>query len=417
RYRITLPIRDARGHLCGFGARELGGGQPKYLNSPETEVFSKGKVLFLFDRALQPARQAGEIVVVEGYFDALAAHQAGYHNVVASLGTALTEDQLRLLQRSARRIVVALDPDPAGQNAIRQTIQRLHAVQRRMRPRREDAQRTESRTARISVVALPDGLDPDELLRRDLEEWRRVIAAAKPAFEFCLDAVLQVADETERLRQVTEEFIPLVASLDDPLERGHWVDVAAHRLSLPEASVLGAVERARRSASASNRAEAGAADTGGELLVPADQTRFRYILSMLWRHPRLLPRVTPLLSSLEPSDSRLRAFWQFTLTQRNQKTTEDLLALLPREHDLLTPAYAEALLRETSELAAADDPAVLAAIQHAAQLLRREMIQREMTKLQRLLEVTEDHVERTLLLEQLAQLTQERSRMDYNRGR
>jgi DNA primase len=115
RNRIMIPIRDENGRMAGFGARIVDPNDvPKFLNSPETPIFTKGRLLYGLDRARKPIRMADQAVIVEGYLDVIALHQAGYENVVSPMGTALTEDQLRLLKRSTRRIVLALDPDVAG---------------------------------------------------------------------------------------------------------------------------------------------------------------------------------------------------------------------------------------------------------------------------------------------------------------
>ena len=114
-----IPIRDENGRMTGFGARILDPNDfPKFMNSPETPLFSKSRLLYGLDRARKPIRAANQAVIVEGYLDVIAVHQAGYENVVSPMGTALTEEQLRLLKRFSPRIVLALDPDAAGQKAV-----------------------------------------------------------------------------------------------------------------------------------------------------------------------------------------------------------------------------------------------------------------------------------------------------------
>ncbi len=115
RHRIMIPIRDENGRMAGFGARIVDPNDvPKFLNSPETAIFTKGRLLYGLDRARKPIRTADQAVIVEGYLDVIALHQAGYENVVSPMGTALTEEQLRLLKRFTRKIVLALDPDTRG---------------------------------------------------------------------------------------------------------------------------------------------------------------------------------------------------------------------------------------------------------------------------------------------------------------
>jgi DNA primase len=176
RHRIMIPIRDEQGRMAGFGARIVDPDDiPKFLNSPETPIFSKGRLLYGLDRARKPIRAADQAVIVEGYLDVIALHQAGYENVISPMGTALTEDQLRLLKRSTRRIVLALDPDTAGQKAV---LRGLNAARSAMDHEGElgfDARGLLKNEARLQadlrVASMPDGLDPDELVARDKDEW------------------------------------------------------------------------------------------------------------------------------------------------------------------------------------------------------------------------------------------------------
>ena len=172
RNRIMFPIRDENGRMAGFGARVFDPNDvPKFLNSPETPVFTKGRLLYGLDRARKPIRAADQVVIVEGYLDVIALHQAGFENVVSPMGTALTEEQLRLLKRFTRRIVLALDPDSAGQKAV---LRGLDAARNAMDREGElgfDARgllRSEARLqADLRVASMPDGLDPDEIVQRD----------------------------------------------------------------------------------------------------------------------------------------------------------------------------------------------------------------------------------------------------------
>ena len=118
RGRLMIPINDAKGQVIGFGSRSLDGSEPKYMNSPQTPIFDKGRLLFGLDRARNTIRNEKVSVLVEGYMDVIGTHQAGFQNVVAGMGTSLTEDQFKSLKRLAPRIVLALDPDAAGNRAV-----------------------------------------------------------------------------------------------------------------------------------------------------------------------------------------------------------------------------------------------------------------------------------------------------------
>ncbi len=179
RHRIMFPIRDENGRMAGFGARIVDPEDvPKFLNSPETPVFTKGHILYGLDRARKPIRAADQVVIVEGYLDVIALHQAGFENVVSPMGTALTEEQLRLLKRFTRRIVLALDPDSAGQKAVLRGLEAARSAMDREGVHGFDARgllRNEARLqADLRVASMPDGLDPDEVAARDPSEWKRL---------------------------------------------------------------------------------------------------------------------------------------------------------------------------------------------------------------------------------------------------
>jgi len=170
RDRLMIPIRDVKGHVIGFGARTLDPeGVPKYLNSPQTAFFDKSHTLFGLDMARRAIRDEDRAVIVEGYMDVMQAHQAGFSNVVAQMGTALTEAQLRQLQRYTKRLVLALDPDAAGINA---TLRGVEVAQETLEQEWEPVFDPrglvgyEGRLgAEIRVLRLPRGQDPDDLIR------------------------------------------------------------------------------------------------------------------------------------------------------------------------------------------------------------------------------------------------------------
>jgi DNA primase len=159
RGRLMIPIKDARGRVIGFGGRIIGEGEPKYLNSPETPLFDKGRTLYNLDRAAVASRKAGRVIVVEGYMDVIALAQAGFHEAVAPLGTALTEHQLERLWRMTNTPVLALDGDAAGQKAA---IRAAHRSLPLLQPGRS-----------LAFAILPTGMDPDDL----------IAASGKEAFE------------------------------------------------------------------------------------------------------------------------------------------------------------------------------------------------------------------------------------------
>jgi DNA primase len=149
RDRVMFPIHDGQGQVIGFGGRVLGRGEPKYLNSPETPLFHKGRHLYNLHRARASMRSSGQVIVLEGYMDVISAYQAGVQNVVAVLGTALTEDHVRLLRRNVQEIVMTFDGDKAGQQAALRS-----------------AEVVKNADVKARVATLPDGLDPDDFLKK-----------------------------------------------------------------------------------------------------------------------------------------------------------------------------------------------------------------------------------------------------------
>ena len=258
RNRIMIPIRDAEGRMAGFGARILDPNDiPKFLNSPETVIFTKGHLLYGLERARKPIRAADRAVIVEGYLDVIALHQAGYENVVSPMGTALTEEQLRLLKRFSRRIVLALDPDAAGQKAVLRGLDAARASLDRETDLRFDAHgllRHEARLqADLRVASLPDGLDPDEVVARDPQQWAVLIDAAKPVLEHVMETLLagQDVNDPKIKAAIAGQMLPLIDDLGTPVEQDSYRQMLARRLRVDERALIGTLaggtRRVRRS--------------------------------------------------------------------------------------------------------------------------------------------------------------------------
>ncbi len=246
RNRILIPIRDENGKMAGFGARMVDpNDMPKFLNSPETPIFSKGRILYGLDRARKPIRAADQAVIVEGYLDVIALHQAGYENVVSPMGTALTEDQLRLLKRTTRRIVLALDPDAAGQKAVLRGLDAVRSAMDRQGELGFDARgllRNEARLqADLRVASIPDDLDPDEIVARDKEEWQRLIENAKPIVTHVMESLAagQNLHDAKVKNEIAAQVLPLIEDLPSPLERDTYRQALARMLRVDERSFAG----------------------------------------------------------------------------------------------------------------------------------------------------------------------------------
>jgi DNA primase len=277
RGRIIIPIRDQSGRAIGLGGRILPGTDgPKYLNSPATPLFDKSRVLYAIDLAKSSIRREKLAVIVEGYTDVMAAHQAGFTNVVASLGTALTHGQIELAQRYADGIALAYDVDLAGEVATQR------GLLAELGP--------DQSVSKVRVVRVPAGKDPDELIRHEPDAWRAAVADAKPVVEYFMDRVAGEVDldTVAGKRELTGRVLALLRRVADPIERALYLQRLARMVNVEERVLTEALAQApatRRGvpSPASVPLPAAAGPSLGRLEVEA--------LQLLLRHPPLAVRL------------------------------------------------------------------------------------------------------------------------------
>lgn len=251
RGRLIFPIRDRQGRVIGFGGRVLDDSVPKYLNTSETQLFHKSHVVYGLDLAYRAIREREQVVIVEGYMDVIAAHQFGFANVVACMGTALTPEQLRQLQHFTSNFVLALDADAAGQQAtirgLNQARQSLARVQKPVVG--PGGLAFEQRlNANLAITRMPEGRDPDDVIRSDPGQWQAVVEAAKPLVDFYFDIVAAHADLTSATGkgQTVAELAPLIAELGDDVERQHYIQRLSRLVQIDEMTIAGRVQAAAR---------------------------------------------------------------------------------------------------------------------------------------------------------------------------
>jgi DNA primase len=259
RGRVLWPIRDQNGAATGMGGRILGsegeGGRdtgPKYLNTPGTPLFDKSRSLYLIDKAKSAMRKSGQAVIVEGYTDALMAHQAGFDNVVASLGTALTPGQVALLTRYAKRIALAYDVDAAGQKAGTFGVQALQGLIGQLAATESGIELDE-----VRVVRMPAGKDPDEVLRDTPDRWREEVRTAQPIVEYLVDTYAKAYDlkTPGGKARFVDALMPTIRAVPNPVMRDAYLQLV-HRVSGVEERVLLEVLRGTRLGGASGLASA-----------------------------------------------------------------------------------------------------------------------------------------------------------------
>jgi DNA primase len=300
RDRLIVPIRDARGRIIAFGGRAMRADQRgKYINSPQTMLFNKSATLYALDAAKAEARRQGEAVIVEGYFDAIACHQAGLTNVVASMGTALTEGQYRVLNDlHLERAVVAFDGDVAGQRSAETRGRELLRI----------VQRFHSGTGVIStrqglgvyVTVLPPDTDPDDLARKEPARLRGLIGAAKPVLEFVIDAIAGRfegrLENPDGRRRFLAESLPILADEPDALTRELYLGTLSRLSGLDQETL-----RAQVAAAGAIRPAAANVSAHAEPLATPERKQTtsleRYLMAQLTKFPEEAARL-----DLDPAD-------------------------------------------------------------------------------------------------------------------
>jgi DNA primase len=280
RNRIIFPIRDARGRTVGFGGRELGGGSPKYLNTPQTPLFDKSSILYGFDLAREAIKRRDQVVIVEGYMDALIAHQYGEKNVVACIGSAITEKHVRQIKKLTKRLALALDPDVAGETATlrgievaQQGFDRVAIPIPTTAPGAPKDRRGEPRgmvrfeeqvDAQITILRLPPGEDPDEVIRRDVGLWRQALAEALPLVDFLFEA------HTARLRldtpqgkaEAARRLLPVLLEVRDRVKQDAYLRRLAGMLHTDERALRQQLDLLRREQARDGRHSQHVPETG-----------------------------------------------------------------------------------------------------------------------------------------------------------
>lgn len=356
RNRVIFPIRDRDGRVVAFGGRALDDSKPKYLNSSESPVFDKGGTLYAFDQARDAIRREDLAVVVEGYMDALIAHQAGYKNVVATMGTALSERHIQALKRLSKGLALALDPDAAGDEA---TLRGLEVARQSYDERTAPVVSWNGLVrfqgtldANIRIIQLPQGLDPDELILQDPEAWQRLVDAALPVLDYLFVALPPRYDlrDPQGKAGLRDRLVPLLQELPDAVVRHHYLDKLATLLGVRDASWLQAGpggRPAKRPAQRNGAKAPEAARPAGEAAparpgpTSAAQRLEDYVLALLLQHANL----RPFAAKLEPGYLNLPGHRQLFLAWRDQadgqlraELPDDLVELYDRLRRYPLPA-------------------------------------------------------------------------------
>jgi DNA primase len=309
RGRVIIPIRDASGRAVGLGGRIMPGAEgPKYLNSPAGPLFDKSSTLFALDLAKTAIRREKVTVIVEGYTDVMAAHQAGFSNVVASLGTALTRGQIDLAMRYADAIALAYDVDLAGDAAAREGLLAQlgpdHSV------------------SKVRIIRIPEGKDPDELIRNDPQAWQTAVAEAKDVVTFTIERLAAETDlaSVAGKRAFTGRVLAIIKGVPDSLEQGFYLQLLGRMVNVEERLLAEALQRQPIPRSVARPTVAtgpGVSAEGHD--APVLTTLEAEALALLFRYPTLAAELSE-SEDLPFEDATVAALvraWQERLAQAN----------------------------------------------------------------------------------------------------
>ena len=356
RRRIMFPIANESGKVIAFGGRAMGDDMPKYMNSPETPIYTKSNVLYHVDRAKEALRQNDFGVLVEGYMDAIAVARAGILNVIASCGTSLAEPQIKLLSRFTRRVVVNYDPDTAGQIATERSLTLLL-----------------EKEFDVRILALPGGADPDKFLKEQgADAYRKLLAQAPPYLDYLIERARKMDRTTAAGKVATLNFLmPYVQRLPDRLLRSEWATRIASELRVDEPVLREALRRA-----ANERRDK--VNPKAELVGPVIKPAERQLMQMLVEAEGFREKL-----AREIADAGLH---------RGLETERIFDVLIARAGERLDPATLSAALEEKDRcllfevLFDSSAEATWEAAESCLSVLRNRRVEQELTELQKQIE-------------------------------
>jgi DNA primase len=386
RDRLMFPIRDASNRVLAFSGRILPGDErgSKYLNSPETPIFRKSRVLYALDRARKPMIDSRTCVLCEGQIDVIRCHTAGITNAVAGLGTALTEEHARVIKRAADTVILVMDADTAGQNSALRSAGIFLAAE-----------------LSVKAVALPTGEDPDSLIvKRGGAAMQEVLAKARGFIDFQID-ILALRDDLKSeagFRRVTRTVLETIQQAESPMQRDQLLREAAHRLGVGESVLREDMNRmVRRRFNAEQSAVSAPDIAPAAAPLPVEE---RALAHLLMHHPEAAELVRRYLNTQFLNDADGRVVIELLLGAAQGKTI-DLAAAARDQGDRCLQLVAE-LTAEGSRYATSEEP-----WQRAAQEIILAIRRRALERKRRELTLTRDQApesERAALDSQIAEM-------------
>lgn len=311
RNRLMFPIRGMDGRVVGFGARALDDSLPKYLNSPQTPIFDKSGALYGVDRAKASIKKHDLAIVAEGYMDVIVVHQYGFDNVVASLGTALTEKQVGIIKKLTKNLTLALDADAAGematlrgQEVITQTFGQPMSVSGWTNVRYENPY-----NAAWKVIILPQGKDPDEIVRESTEEWQHLVEQATPVIDYVFHRVTSKLDlnKVGDKSSAVDRLLPVISDINDPVSQAHYLQRLSRLVGVDERSLAASLGKLKRPFKPRQKEEMEQPSKSIPSLFPRDRLA-EHCLSLLVRYPHLRSYAAGLSADFFPHSENRQLF-------------------------------------------------------------------------------------------------------------
>jgi DNA primase len=269
RNKLMFPILDIRGRITGFGGRALDDSMPKYTNSPQTPLFDKSGTLYGIHLAKDAIREGDAAVITEGYMDVITAHQNGFKNAVASMGTAVTERQVNILKRLTRNLALALDADAAGEEATLRAVGYENTLD-----------------AEVKVIIMPEGKDPDDVIKEDAKTWQKLVAEAIPIVDYTFDRATAGLDLTTAKGKAAarDRLLPIIGEIRDNVRRSHYLQKLAGLLNVSERNLEADLARLKpKQTSRQAKAPEPKAPAPGLISSPKEE----YCLALLLQRPEL----------------------------------------------------------------------------------------------------------------------------------
>lgn len=399
RGRVMFPLREVNGNIVGFTGRilpqfETGDFQGKYVNSPQTMVYDKSKLVFGLDKAKQSIREQNLAILVEGQMDCISAHEAGFTNVIATSGTALTEEQIKLLQRYTSRLAFAYDMDSAGRQALERSSELALAAE-----------------LETLVITLPEGKDPDECIRKNPEGWKEAVASAQPIMEYYVADTLKgldisvVADR----RTAVKKLMPRLAGIANLVERDFWTKKISQAVETDERSLR---EELAKYLKPSLRPLQNTPSTTDQHSVSRPEILSEQLLSLLLRFPALLDTVAQRLPIDQIVGSSHQAIYRLLVIYYNKnKVSGPADTSTPGE--TLDYGALRAWLVENSQAAAGD----IQALDRLALLVERNFFDITFAQAQTLIGTTSKELRRYYLNSRLKVVTRLMFELESRRDR